>query len=57
MLTITKVKFHTLTSGDIAGESQSILESEYSGTLDKVFVDATIFNSGDFHVLKVKYKE
>lgn len=57
MLTITKVKFHPLTSLDIAGEAQSILESEYYGTMDKVLLDATIITSGEQVVLKVNYKE
>lgn len=57
MLTITKVKFHSLTSLDIAGEAQSILESEYYGTMDKVLLDATIITSGEQVVLKVNYKE
>lgn len=57
MLTITKVKFHSLTSIDIAGEAQSILESEYYGTMDKVFLDAEIINVDGSSVLKVKYKE
>lgn len=57
MLTITKVKFHSITSLDIAGEAQSILESEYYGTMDKVFLDAEIIHVDGSSVLKVKYKE
>lgn len=57
MVAITKVKFHSLSSLDIAGESQNILDTEYYGTMDKVLIDATIITSGEQVVLKVTYKE
>lgn len=57
MVAITKVKFHSLASLDIAGEAQSILDTEYYGTMDKVLIDATIITSGEQVVLKVTYKE
>lgn len=57
MVAITKVKFHSLASLDIAGEAQNILDTEYYGTMDKVLIDATIITSGEHVVLKVTYKE
>lgn len=57
MVAITKVKFHSLTSLDIAGEAQNILDTEYYGTMDKVLIDATIITYGEQVVLKVTYKE
>lgn len=57
MVAITKVKFHSLTSLDISGEAQNILDTEYYGTMDKVLLDATIITSGEKVVLKVTYKE
>ena len=57
MVAITKVKFHSLTSLDIAGEAQNILDTEYYGTMDKVLIDSTIITSGEQVVLKVTYKE
>lgn len=57
MISVTKVKFHSLTSTDVAGEAQSILDSEYYCTMDKVFLDAEIINVDGSSVLKVKYKE
>ena len=57
MFAITKVKFHSLASLDIAGEAQNILDTEYYGTMDKVLIDATIITSGEQVVLKVTCKE
>ena len=57
MVAITKVKFHSLASLDIAGEVQNILDTEYYGTMDKVLLDATIITSCEQVILKVTYKE